>query len=362
MHIKIAQLHSKRGELGPEREFYKAPVGCGLITKAPSHIRFAVWLYTAKYARLHGNDHPVWIRGALHHGTAYRGHGSTYRNISTHEDRHLETAVCVPETGSPRRRKHWLVVRTMLELEVFIFEMFLFHIFCVIRSEILKIMAQVAVLTNAGLITFTMDVLDKYGLDVKLWFFILFQWACYLFQVSFDAELRIYLLWCVLFVALQRAAANVVSGNPLEVDIQLKRAEFFSEKILLHLPDDTTQQFDDGDAADRGVDDKSARRYLVHTTSETGRFQSPLMSDLKYHNQILSSCLEKKSSSGGGVVSSAHSPMIVVGEGRVTSRATMEIVGSLDMEGADALEFYTPPSSYTDSAVLMSGGGEEDLL
>jgi hypothetical protein len=42
MHIKIAQLHSKRGELGPEREFYKAPVGCGLITKAPSHIRFAV--------------------------------------------------------------------------------------------------------------------------------------------------------------------------------------------------------------------------------------------------------------------------------------------------------------------------------
>lgn len=47
-------------------------------------------------------------------------------------------------------------------------------------------MSQVAVITNAGLIVFTMDVLDEYGIDTKLWFFILFQWACYLFQVSPD--------------------------------------------------------------------------------------------------------------------------------------------------------------------------------
>lgn len=52
------------------------------------------------------------------------------------------------------------------------------------RGDILGVIAHAAVLTNAGLITFTMDVFDNHSTGYKLWFFILFQWTCYAFQVS----------------------------------------------------------------------------------------------------------------------------------------------------------------------------------
>lgn len=143
----------------------------------------------------------------------------------------------------------------------------------------------------------------------------------------------------------------MVSGNPVEVDIQLKRAEYFSEKILLHLPDDS-HHFDDGeDVNEHGVDDKSSRRYIVHTVTEAGRFQSPLMSDLNYQHQIVRNCLEKSTPE---MISSTHSPIINGGLGR---GGAMELVGSLEMEGTDALEFYTPPSSFSASTALTS----EDL-
>ena len=41
-----------------------------------------------------------------------------------------------------------------------------------------------AVLTNAGLITFTMDVLDRYSTTTRFWVFVAFQWACFALQVN----------------------------------------------------------------------------------------------------------------------------------------------------------------------------------
>jgi hypothetical protein len=43
-----------------------------------------------------------------------------------------------------------------------------------------------AVITNAGLAVFTMDVLDSYSEAFRFWTFILFQWVCFALQVRWN--------------------------------------------------------------------------------------------------------------------------------------------------------------------------------
>lgn len=42
-----------------------------------------------------------------------------------------------------------------------------------------------SVLTNAGLISFTMDELDSYSESTRYWVFIGFQWVCFSMQVLY---------------------------------------------------------------------------------------------------------------------------------------------------------------------------------
>ena len=59
-------------------------------------------------------------------------------------------------------------------------------------------MTQIAVITNAGIITFTMMVLDDYGIAFRLWFFILFQWCCFAIQVVLSDSAELFgILICV---------------------------------------------------------------------------------------------------------------------------------------------------------------------
>lgn len=55
-----------------------------------------------------------------------------------------------------------------------------------------------AVLTNAGLITFTMDVLDPLDTSMKFWVFIGFQWICFSLQVRQTLYLYIIFINTVL--------------------------------------------------------------------------------------------------------------------------------------------------------------------
>lgn len=67
------------------------------------------------------------------------------------------------------------------------------------------------VVTNAGLIVFTMDVLDEYEDYIRYWVFILFQWAVYGFQSILMA---------------------LVPDIPEEVAIQTERSEYFVSKLI----------------------------------------------------------------------------------------------------------------------------------
>lgn len=53
-------------------------------------------------------------------------------------------------------------------------------------QTIFLLISIAAVITNAGITVFTMDVLDIYPDNIRFWIFIAFQWTCFLFQVCFD--------------------------------------------------------------------------------------------------------------------------------------------------------------------------------
>lgn len=72
------------------------------------------------------------------------------------------------------------------------------HFVC--RQTIFLMLSIAAVLTNAGLITFTMDVLDPLSTTNKFWVFIGFQWVCFSLQVG--AALHVHRLCSAVLVML----------------------------------------------------------------------------------------------------------------------------------------------------------------
>ncbi len=52
------------------------------------------------------------------------------------------------------------------------------------RQLIFQIITVVSVITNAGLVVFTMDTLEFLSDSLRFWIFILFQWVCFALQVS----------------------------------------------------------------------------------------------------------------------------------------------------------------------------------
>lgn len=79
------------------------------------------------------------------------------------------------------------------------------------------VIAVAAVLTNAGITCFTMDVLSGYSDRIVYTVFIVFQLSCFAFQ------------YCLM---------AVIPDEPEEVSIQMQRTEFLVEKFIKETPDD----------------------------------------------------------------------------------------------------------------------------
>lgn len=82
---------------------------------------------------------------------------------------------------------------------------------------IFQLISVVSVVTNAGLICFTMDTLDEYTAIGRVWIFIGFQWA--LISIQFFAE-------------------RVIPDEPAEAVIQIERMEFITSKLIDRVRDD----------------------------------------------------------------------------------------------------------------------------
>ncbi len=83
-----------------------------------------------------------------------------------------------------------------------------------------------AVITNAGLTVFTMDVLDGWSEAARYWVFILFQWVCF---------------------SLQAFIMAIIPDVPEEIEIQLQRTEFVVRKVIDQVADDNNEDVVGGD-------------------------------------------------------------------------------------------------------------------
>jgi len=83
-------------------------------------------------------------------------------------------------------------------------------------KDIFALMAFFAVITNAGLVVFTMRTLEHFTMDIKLAIFIGFQYVVF---------------------TLQFLICKLVPDEPREVAIQRQRAAFLEKKLILKVPD-----------------------------------------------------------------------------------------------------------------------------
>eukprot|EP00604_Paraphysomonas_vestita_P002458 CAMPEP_0174818240 /NCGR_PEP_ID=MMETSP1107-20130205/886_1 /TAXON_ID=36770 /ORGANISM="Paraphysomonas vestita, Strain GFlagA" /LENGTH=612 /DNA_ID=CAMNT_0016029841 /DNA_START=325 /DNA_END=2163 /DNA_ORIENTATION=+ len=84
-------------------------------------------------------------------------------------------------------------------------------------QTIFSLMATICVITNAGIVVFTMRVLTMYSITLRMWLFIGFQW---------------------LIFAIQYIVEVAIPDEPYEVQIQVQRAEFITDKLLKKVRDD----------------------------------------------------------------------------------------------------------------------------
>jgi hypothetical protein len=108
------------------------------------------------------------------------------------------------------------------------------------------------VLTNAGLIAFTMDVLDPFSESTRYWVFVGFQWICFSMQVQYSMHHRcrpsvpFTELTCRCVPLSRRVSAQMlimeaIPDVPEEIDIQLMRTEFISRKLIDKVGDDVNE-------------------------------------------------------------------------------------------------------------------------
>jgi hypothetical protein len=108
---------------------------------------------------------------------------------------------------------------------------------------VFSIMSTAAILTNAGIIVFTMSILRVYSLYLRMWIFVIFILFC-LFTRSLFAIL--------------------IPNEPKEVRIQKDRQEFLVSKIIDKVADDDDDDEDDNnnEANGKEEDDNMKKRLL----------------------------------------------------------------------------------------------------
>lgn len=88
-------------------------------------------------------------------------------------------------------------------------------------KSILSLMCTISVVTNAGLICFTMNILDPYNTSTRFWIFIGFQWFCF---------------------TAQNVIQYVVPDDPFEVQVQIARGKFIVDKLVRKVPDEVEER------------------------------------------------------------------------------------------------------------------------
>ncbi len=124
-------------------------------------------------------------------------------------------------------------------------------------QDIFLVISVAAVVTNAGLTAFTMDVLDDYSEALRFWIFILFQWVCFSLQFFIMA---------------------IIPDVPEEIEIQQERTAFIVRKVIDQVADDNNEDVPGAN------DPVQFQKYPVELggkyVSESGKHSSSLTSNM----------------------------------------------------------------------------------
>lgn len=88
-------------------------------------------------------------------------------------------------------------------------------------QTVFSVIATIAVVTNAGLICFTMSLLNDYTLPTRMWIFFGFQWA---------------------LILMQQGIEMAIPDEPLDVSIQRRRNAFIVSKAIDKVPDEDEEE------------------------------------------------------------------------------------------------------------------------
>lgn len=107
-------------------------------------------------------------------------------------------------------------------------------------QTIFLIITVAAVITNAALTVFTMDTLNHFSFQLRMWIFIGFQWTCFTLQVwsSFLSLLLFRSIIHILDILRQAMIMEIIPDVPEEIEVQLQRTEFIVDKLIDKVKDD----------------------------------------------------------------------------------------------------------------------------
>ncbi|CAE7421492.1 Ano5, partial [Symbiodinium microadriaticum] len=88
-------------------------------------------------------------------------------------------------------------------------------------QEVFTVIAVISVITNAGLVCFTMQTLDHFKLSTRIWVFVGYQWSCF---------------------SLMYLCSILIPDKSAEVRIQEQRSEFIISKVIDRVPDEGDEE------------------------------------------------------------------------------------------------------------------------
>ncbi|CAE7667975.1 ANO7 [Symbiodinium microadriaticum] len=115
-------------------------------------------------------------------------------------------------------------------------------------QTIFTLTASAAIVTNAAIAVFTMDIFNDRQTDVRFWFFIIYQWIVFSFQAVLMA---------------------LIPDEPYAIEIQRERRKILVDKVIFKIPDVDAAEVDyvkfDADAI---------RKFTVHEFAEQHEFKA----------------------------------------------------------------------------------------
>jgi hypothetical protein len=122
-------------------------------------------------------------------------------------------------------------------------------------QAVFSLVALIAIITNAGLICFTMSILDDFKLTFRIWVFFAFQWA---------------------LIITQQIIAYVVPDEPRDFITQRNRQKFIVSKVIDLVPDEVDEPAEIGENTSYAAFEVAIQTYPKEQQLDLGAIKASI--------------------------------------------------------------------------------------